>query len=247
MYIDNGSSPTVARNIIFHNRARLRGSGIYVGGGSTPLITNNLLIYNRNSGGDPHGIQIESAAPLVINNTLVRNDSNGLLLSGVSPALIMNNMFVRNGSRGRGRGICDFSGGTARIHYNLFHRNRKSAILTDGKDFKGIGAADKRIGLPRLLDNLSANPRFIMRTPPRLDGRKFERTPLATFAAEFRPRFDGRRRPALDRGNPDPMYDDLDGSRNDIGLHRRTRRSDMVNGALTGAGTRVRFDGAWHG
>lgn len=219
IYIDNGSGPTVVRNIIFQNRARLRGSGIYVAGGSAPTIHNNLLIYNRNSAGDPHAIQVESSAPSIINNTLVRNDSNAIFLSGPAAAIIMNNMLVRNGSRGRGRGICDFSsGGVAVIHYNLFHRNRKSAILTNGKDFKGIGAADNSIGLPRLFENLSGNPRFMLRSPPRLDSRRFERTTLADYAAGLRPRLDGRRRPAIDRGNPDSVYDDLDGSRNDIGF-----------------------------
>ena len=88
IYVDSASDPTIVRNILFHNRARIRGSGIYVASGSEPLISNNLIIYNRNSGGDPHGIQVENAAPVIINNSLIRNDSNGILLSGISPALM---------------------------------------------------------------------------------------------------------------------------------------------------------------
>ena len=130
----------------------------------------------------------------------------------------MNNILVRNGSRGRGRGICDFSGNTAAIHYNLFHRNRKAAILTNGQDFNGIGAADNSIGLPHLFENVNANPRFIMRNPPRVDSRRFERTTIAEYAAMLRPRLDGRRRRASDAGNPEPMFNDRDGSRNDMGV-----------------------------
>jgi hypothetical protein len=216
VYIQN-ASPTVLRNVIFHNRARREGSGIYLNT-SNAVISNNLLIYNRTALGDPHGIQIVNAAPTIVNNTFVRGDSNGLLLSGNSPARIANNMFVRNGSRGRGRGICDFSGGVAEIHYNLFYRNRKAALLTNGQDFRGIGRADRAIGPPRLLDNVDGNPRFAMRHPPRLDSRKFERTTIAELVAGLRPRLDGRRKPAVDAGDPDPGLDDLDGSRNDIGF-----------------------------
>jgi hypothetical protein len=155
------ASPTVLRNVIFHNRARREGSGIY-------LNTSNAVVSSR--------------------------------------------------GRGRGRGSCDFSGGVASIHYNLFYRNRKAALLTNGQDFRGIGRADRAIGPPRLLDNVDGNPRFALRHPPRLDSRKFERTTIAEFAAGLRPRLDGRRMPAVDAGDPDPSRDDLDGSRNDIGF-----------------------------
>lgn len=47
-----GSSPTVLRNIVHDNIARLRGSGIYLRD-SHARIANNLVMYNRNSGGIP--------------------------------------------------------------------------------------------------------------------------------------------------------------------------------------------------
>lgn len=213
-----GASPTVVRTIVFGNRARFQGSGIYVTG-SSASIRNNLLLYNGTAAGDPHTIEVQSAAPAIVNNTIVRNDSNAVITRGSSAAIILNNVLAWNGSRGRGRGICDFSGGVARIGYNLFYRNRKAALLTDGIDFRKIGRAESRIGPPRLEGNVDGNPRFEMRSgPPRPGSRRQERTTLADFAAGLQPRCDGRRQRTYDAGHPDPAYDDLDGTRNDIGF-----------------------------
>jgi hypothetical protein len=171
-----GASPVVVRTIVIANRAVDRGSGIYVER-SSAVIRNNLVIYNANAGGDPHAIEVVDAAPTVVNNTVVRNDSNGIILRGDSAALVQGNLLAWNGSKGRGRGICDFSGGRGEIRYNLFFRNRRSALLTDGTDFRRIAKAGKRIGAPRLVGNLDGNPRFRgkLKRPPKIGSRRFER------------------------------------------------------------------------
>jgi hypothetical protein len=117
----------VIRTVIFDNEARSQGSGIYLTR-SSAYLRNNAVLYNHTGLGDPHSIEVVDAFPSIINNTILRNDSNGIILRGSSPALILNNLIALNGSRGRGRGICDFSGGVATIHYNLFWRNRRAAI-----------------------------------------------------------------------------------------------------------------------
>ncbi|MHC4861980.1 MAG: hypothetical protein ACYTDY_18015, partial [Planctomycetota bacterium] len=170
---------------------------------------------------DPHAIEVVNASPTIVNNTVVRNDSNGIILRGDSPAVVLNNLLALNGSKGRGRGICDFSdGGVGRIQYNLLWKNRKSALLTDGTDFKKIAKADARIGLPRLTGNVDGNPKFLLRPrrPPKLGSRRFKRITVAEFAAGLRPRDTGRRLRAVDAGDPDPAHADRDGSRNDIGF-----------------------------
>ena len=69
----------------------------------------------------------------------------------------MNNILALNG----GRGICDFStDGSALIHYNLFFRNQKGALLTKGRNFHTIRRAEHQIGLPRLLGNVDGSPGF---------------------------------------------------------------------------------------
>ena len=125
------SSPTIVRNVIFNNQARTQGSGVFVQA-SSAILSNNLIIYNRTGQGDPHSVEITDAAPQIINNTIVRGDSNAIILHGNSPALVMNNILALNG----GRGICDFSAdGSALIHYNLFFRNQKGALLTKREKF----------------------------------------------------------------------------------------------------------------
>lgn len=213
------SSPTILRNVVFLNQARRQGSGIYVEG-SSARIYNNLVLYNHTAAGDPHSIEVVDAAPRIINNTVVRGDSNGIILRGASPAIVMNNIVALNGSSGRGRGICDFSiEGVATIHYNLFHRNRIAALLTDGRNFRRIRQAERRIGAPRLLGNHDGKPRYARRrNPPKLGSRRMLKTLLDRFVTGLRLKTAHGRARGTDTGNPDPTFDDLDGTRNDIGF-----------------------------
>ncbi len=213
----NGASPTVVRNIVLDNFASARGSGISVQD-SQSLIANNLLVYNETSLGDPHAIQLADASPTIVNNTIVRNDSNGIFIAGTSAPAIKNNLLARNGSKGRGRGICDFSPGTARISHSLFWKNRKAALLTGGTDFGKIRRANRLIGPPRLIENVDGNPEFLLRRPPAIGSKKAEALTIADLAALFRPNPAGKRLRAIDGGDPDPAYDDRDGTRNDIGF-----------------------------
>ncbi|MDX2167669.1 MAG: right-handed parallel beta-helix repeat-containing protein [Deltaproteobacteria bacterium] len=207
-----GSSPTVLRTIIAGNAAVERGSGVYVEA-SQASLRNNLIVYNRSAGGDPHSVEIQDGAPRLVNNTIARGDSNGIIVRGVAAPLIVNNVIAYNGSSGaggrRGRGICDFSGGRARIRYNVFSRNRIAALLTDGTDFHRIRAAEARIAPPRLEGNRDGRPSF-PRTLPRevADARLPEHFRLRAGAASR----------AIDAGDSDPAYADRDGSRNDVGF-----------------------------
>ena len=203
----DGASPIVVRCVVSKNRATQQGSGIWVGGGSEALIYNNVVHRAQRRGpGDPHGIEIVNAAPEVVNNTILRGDSNGLILRGASAALIQGNVFARNGSRVgrrlRGRGICDFSGGAAVIRHNLFHRNRRSAILRGGRDWGRIEKLESTAPDPNVLGNVDGNPRFRGRSPSR-------------WLRRVEPRA-GRSR-ARDSGEPGTEWNDLDDSRNDIG------------------------------
>jgi hypothetical protein len=123
----------------------------------------------------------------------------------------MNNVLAMNGSvvagSRRGRGICDFSGGTATIHYNLFWRNRVAALLTDGTDFRGIRRAEALIGPPRLLGNVGGRPGFqIRRLPATLDDFDADGFALRPLAR------------ARDAGSPAPELADVDATRNDVGF-----------------------------
>jgi parallel beta-helix repeat protein len=204
------ASPTIQRTVLFDNRAAGRGSAVAIEASAARLF-NNLVVFNTSAGGDPHSIDVTGASPTIVNNTIVRGDSNGIIIRGASAPLVMNNIIASNGSvtatDRRGRGICDFgAGGAAVIHYNVFNRNRVGALLTDGRDFFAIRGAQRRIGPPRLVGNVDGRPGFAGRI-----GRNADDAMLAAFA------LDGRGR-ATNAGNPDPAYDDVDGTRNDAGF-----------------------------
>lgn len=201
------ASPAILRNVVTRNRASGQGSGIAVRGTvgtpPSPLIANNLISDNTNLDGlgDPHGIQVVNATPVIVNNTIVEGDSNGILLSGgvSAPTVIMNNVIALNGTagEGRGRGICDFSGGAV-IQWNVFFRNTVAALLTrTGRNYRRVRAAERAIGDPNLAFNSDRSPRFE-------DARR----------GDFRLRATS---PARHGGNPDPAFANRDGSRNTAG------------------------------
>lgn len=213
-----GASPTVVRNVVYDNRAAAQGSGIWLFD-SSATIRNNLVIYNQNGGGDPHGIEIQDGSPSIVNNTVVRNDSNGVILRGTTSADVRNNILAFNGSRGRGRGICDFSSNPARrVQYSLFHRNRKGAILRAGQNLRKITRAEARFPGPELENNLDGHPELQLRRAPSIGSRRLERLTLPELVDGMRPTPFGPRFTTVDAGDPDPAYDDLDGSRNDVGF-----------------------------
>ncbi len=205
-----GASPVVVRCVITRNRASARGSGIHIERGSKALIFNNLITFNRRAGGgDPHSVEIVDAAPIVANNTIARGDSNGVILRGVSSAIIVNNVIAWNGARVggklRGRGICDFSGGVATIVGNVFHRNRIAALLRNGTDYKRVASLQNGAGDARVRENRDGNP-GVRRTPPRKARLSRPR--------HFSLRRNGR---AVDGGIEAPVCTDEDGSRTDAG------------------------------
>lgn len=216
IFIDN-SSPTIARTVIFDNRARFQGSAIYLRASGAD-IHNNLIAYNLTAQGDPHSVEIVDSGPRFINNTVVRGDSNGLIIRGNSPALIMNNIIAYNGLRvdgdRRGRGICDFStGGSAQIQYNVFRLNNVAALLTSGTDFRRIRTAQRVVAPPRLLGNVDGRPGFVRRRPARIGDLDTEGFAVVDFALDLT-----RRGFAIDAGNPDPAFNDRNGTRNDAGF-----------------------------
>jgi len=207
------ASPTVRRNVIVANAAATRGSGIYVeGAAAAPHIHNNLVMYNHHSVADPHAIQVSGASPVIENNTIVRNDSNGILLAGTGASTVVNNILAWNGSLvedagPRGRGICDFTVGSA-VRYNIFFRNRVAALLRGGTDYRRIRTAERLLLDPNLVGNLDGNPRLVRRRPP----RDAADAVLADFALSTV--VPG---PARNAGDPNAAYQNPDGTRNTIG------------------------------
>lgn len=214
VFIEN-SNPTIQRSVIDRNNADSRASAIYISGngvsGAGPIIRNNLIHRNRTTSrrrGSPATIEIDNSNPTIVNNTIIKNDNTAILITGNSAPFIHNNILAFNGIRKRrfrrGHGIelvnvTDNNG--LDIQYNIFRRNRVAAFAEDDTDFIRVPVAEGVINVDNFANNLDeVNPRFRKlkrrRTNVRLRGSS----------------------PARNAGNPDPAFNDQDGSLNDIGL-----------------------------
>ncbi len=218
------SSPTIINNVITGNNA-VFGGGIYCAPSSSPTIRNNVI--SRNStikfGG---GIFSYRASPNIANNKIVGNEasnSGGGISCCRDSARITNNIIWENKAKS-GAGIsCDrsscaiisdtitrnvatygggifFQGGSVRIINTILWDNKDDLYSgwfspASRPDHSNIGDGDFR----GLNGNISSDPLFI--DPENGD---------------FRLRPDS---PCIDAGNPDLIYYDPDGSRNDMGAY----------------------------
>jgi hypothetical protein len=224
IYCAPSSSPTIINNIITGNNA-VFGGGIYCAPLSSPAIRDNVISKNSSIkfGG---GIFSYRASPNISNNKIVANEasnSGGGISCSRDSARITNNILWKNKAKSGGGISCDrsscaiisdtitrngatyggglfFHKGSVRIINTIFWEN--SDDLYSGwfspasrPDHSDIGDGDFR----GLNGNISADPLFV--DPENGD---------------FHLRPDS---PCIDTGNPNPIYDDPDGSRNDMGAY----------------------------
>jgi len=224
IYCSASSSPTIINNIITENNA-VFGGGIYCGPSSSPSIRDNII--SRNStvkfGG---GIFSFMASPDIANNRIVENEASnagGGISCSRDSASITNNIIWKNKAKTGGGISCDrsscaiisntitgnvagyggglfFHQGSVRIINTIFWENSDDLYSgwfspSSRPDHSDIGDGDFR----GVNGNLSADPLF-----------------MDPVNGDFRL---GPDSPCIDAGNPDPIYDDPDGSRNDMGAY----------------------------
>lgn len=224
IYCDNLSSPTIVNNVITGNTA-VFGGGIYCDISSSPTIVNNTISGNIavKCGG---GIFSYRASPKIANNRIIENEASnsggGVFCYRDSPR-ITNNIIWKNMANS-GAGIsCDRSScviinntltlnvaiygggifydqGAIRIINTILWRNEDDLYSgwfspASRPNHSDVGDGDFR----GLNGNISADPLFID-----LENGDFRLRPGS---------------PCINSGNPDPIYDDPDGSRNDIGAY----------------------------
>ena len=224
IYCAPSSSPTIINNIITGNNA-VFGGGIYCAPSSFPTITNNIISRNNTIkfGG---GIFSYRASPNIANNRIGGNEasnSGGGIFCCRDSARITNNIIWENKAKS-GAGIsCDrsscaiinntitsnvatygggifFKGGFVKIINTILWDNKDDLYSgwfspSSRPDHSDIGDGDFR----GLNGNISGDPLF-----------------MDPENGDFRLRLDS---PCMDAGNPDPIYDDPDGSRNDMGAY----------------------------
>ncbi|HID10800.1 MAG TPA: T9SS type A sorting domain-containing protein [Candidatus Latescibacteria bacterium] len=197
------SSPVITDNII-------TGGGIWCSGGF-PIISKNIIsdaecgiIYRSYRDGVVYvsnniifdvnmGIKVEyTERAWMINNILYLDEDarSGALRASMSSIYLANNIIVHKGPQGYGIWVDD--GGHFEMPYSgdVWTKILYNNIWTKGKDIVGCGPTE---------GNISADPLFV--NPNRGD---------------FRLRPDS---PCRDAGDPDPRYDDIDGTRNDMGAY----------------------------
>jgi len=167
---------------------------IFTGFGSNPKITDCVFSYFEVPDGSNAAIYINSKA-IIRHNTFYNNNGFAcILLAQNSNATITNNTFNANS-----RGIVNLSSGGIVMNNILAHTIDRGitgifAVL-DYNDMWNNGQ-DYQYADPGPHD-LSADPLFL-----NLNGYDFRLHPQS---------------PCIDAGNPEPLYDDPDGTRNDIG------------------------------
>jgi hypothetical protein len=231
-----GSSPTIQNNIITENEAYDGGAGIFSDGGE-PVITYNvitqnycvdngcgagMLLKNQEGGEVSHnfiefnyarhggGIALKNADPYVTRNVIAHNEgatqAGGMwIYDGSNPDIINNTISDNYAPPGWGGGV-QVKDGSAPVFMNNI-----VSFSVEGGGFVVIGSA-----LPDLSynlfycntggDYLNCMPGMgdVTGDPAYVGGDPFDYHLTESSAA-------------IDIGNPDPIYNDPDGTRNDAG------------------------------
>lgn len=194
------SRGVLANLYIIGNRADDRGSGIFVSRSFILLVQNVVVADNARSNlnGNPAQVEIEDSDIDFFNNTVAQGDSDGIRINAGSLGIYENNIFYLNGSDGFGVGFADEANDPNGpiIEFNEFFANLENDFFIAGQ----LLSADEANALtPDINDNFNADPLF---TDPLND--------LFTLQPGS---------PAFNAGNPDPAFDNPDGSRNTLGAY----------------------------
>ena len=186
--LTNNSNSLIEMNTFFNNYADTTSGGICVAGNSNPEIKNNLIVNNEAFAAGGIGIYVNSN-PKVINNTITKNKAiyGGGFDFQFNCKPVIMNSIIYGNT-------ADSSGN------NIFLSDSTNVIAFAYCDVEG-GIAD--FGIYENAFSFSGTYE-----------NNIDYDPLFADDSLFK-LADGS--PCIDAGNPDPIYNDDDGSRNDIG------------------------------
>lgn len=203
--IENGSVVDIIENKIFNNSSLAVGAAIDVSSSDDVLISKNIIA-NNTSTNLVGGIGAIDSAIEISNNIVVNNTGTygAFCLKNGSDALIVNNTIANNES----------TNGTPYLFFlfNAIPTFINNIIIDNGTMFFApFGDPDITYtcitGGFTGTGNIDADPLFV--EPSQGDGNSFDGLNACWWLQ------DGS--PCIDAGNPDAMYNDPDGSRNDMG------------------------------
>ncbi|MGA1865528.1 MAG: right-handed parallel beta-helix repeat-containing protein, partial [bacterium] len=235
IYIEDEAAPSLIRNLIESNSAN-SGGGIFAEQGSAPLIESNRMIGNEvkmdagvGGGGGAIDLSMVNSAR-IFKNLILNNKADwggGILVWGGSNIEIRNNVIGKNMVINNGGAIYFDGGASCLLVNNTFFKNTSEINGSCFSVWKTNTIVDvmnciiypSTLQSPIILDtvppsfnitytdtygwdepgagNINQDPRFI-----------------DPNTGNFRLRDDS---PCIDAGNPDQQYNDIDGSRNDMG------------------------------
>jgi len=217
---DSGVMIWAGNLMVNNNRIIGNTNGLWIVAGSSAIIRNNVIEGNGNPAGSVayYAIQCDNAAPLIANNLIVSNTGEALRFNRTiaSGAQVINNTIVGNQPYGI---ICE-GGASPTIKNNIIAGNGtglSANAATPAISFNDVwnNSGGDFIGATGGLGGISADPRLALGS-------------LARFAL-------ASGSPCIDAGDPDPLYNDADGSRNDMGAYGGP---SSINGALSSGLTR---------
>lgn len=198
-----GGNVQFSRNWIFGNI-----NGVRIQSGSSALLRNNLIEGNGSTS-DPYlnyGIVSLSSTPLIANNLVIHTRGAGLYFAwpDSTGAQVVNNTIADNNDDG----IWCYSGANVTIKNNIVTRNNTGISASSG--------AAPLISFNDVFDNnwLNYNPQSGGAAAPGPGDISadplFDTSSAPPYSLSFAS-------PCINAGDPNPLYNDIDGTRNDMG------------------------------
>lgn len=190
--ISGSNRVTVSNNLIFLNTI-----GISVTGNSPSIIKNNIIYLNVY-----YGLKCLDSNPIITNNQINRNLSCGVYLQNSSGAKFINNTVVDNYTQGI---WCDHS---SPLIKNNISKGNSTGISASNSGIPQISyncVYDNTLNYDPQSGGIAAAGVGDISENPLLLGQLYEELYLDNNS------------PCIDAGDPDPIYNDVGGSRNDMG------------------------------
>ncbi|MCP3875517.1 MAG: right-handed parallel beta-helix repeat-containing protein [Desulfobacteraceae bacterium] len=203
----NGGSLTISNNRITNNWR-----GLMVYGNSSAIIKNNIFAINGNSSDAIHdyGILCLHATPLITNNVISTTRGSGIYIGWTdsSGAQVINNTIINNSSDGiwcyRSSPIIKNNIITGNVYGIAASHGSAAPVISynnvwgnvDDYNSQSTGTAAPGPG------DISEDPQLVL--------------PSGNFDRGY---FLGENSPCIDAGDPNAIYNDVDGTRNDMGAY----------------------------